>query len=65
MSKRATTGWIQDSFTMFKHRPPDRSYTCRPPEVFSDWETQPGQMDHEHDQKGAESNGYLSWYGSR
>ena len=30
------TEWCQDSFTILKHRPYDRSYTCRPPDAFSD-----------------------------
>ena len=39
------------SFTMLKHRPTDRSHTCSPPDVFSDWT-------HQTVQFGTESNGY-------
>ena len=51
MSDRPTTEWCRDSFTMLKHRPTDRSHTCRPPDVFSDWT-------HQLVQEGTESNGY-------
>ena len=36
---------------MLKHRPTDRSHTCRPPDAFSDWT-------HQTVQEGTESNGY-------
>ena len=39
---------------MLKHRPTDRSHTCRPPDAFSDWTHQTVQTV----QFGTESNGY-------
>ena len=41
---------------MLKHRLYDRSYTCRPPDAFSDWTQHTAQ-------KGAESNGYRVVWG--
>ena len=51
MSDRPTTEWCRGSSTMLKHRPTDRSHTCRPPDAFSDWT-------HQTVQEGTESNGY-------
>ena len=53
MSNRRITEWCQDSSTMFKHRPTNRSHTCRP-QVFSDWTHTSIQLVR----KGTESNGY-------
>ena len=51
-----TTAWCQDSFLVHDAQTLDRSYTCRPQDVFSDWTQQT-------DQKGAESNSYRGMCG--
>ena len=39
---------------MLKHRPTDRSHTCRPPDALSDWTHQTA----DGSQEGTKSNGY-------